>query len=557
MRPHRLLPLLCPAAVFAAPPAGAASARQNIVLIVADDLGFSDLGCYGGEIRTPVLDRLASEGVRLTQLYNTGRSCPSRACLLTGLYPHRVGVGEMIGGKEHWPEGYSGFRSDNNLTIAEVLRTGGYYTALAGKWHLGTRPTPVERGFEDFYGFFPGASPYWSDGRFRRLPESEPLPEYAEGEFYATTAITDQAIAFAGKARDEEKPLFLYLAYNAPHFPLQAPKERIDAYAGIYARGWDVIRGERVKRLRELGILPPEAEAAPRGEVPSSIFADETHPIPEWASLSAEQQQDLARRMAVYAAMVDILDENIGRLLAALRDNGQLDDALVIFLSDNGACAEWQEFGFDGRSGPGYKLHTGGELDAMGQRGSYHHYGTGWANVCCTPFRLYKHFAHEGGISAPCILWRSGGTTRAGRIDAQPCHLTDILPTCLAAAGCAYPDRYEDRVLVRPEGISLLPVFRGRRIPRRPLFAEHEGNRMVRVGDWKLVASHYNGQEWELYDIAADRAELHDRAAEHPRRVARMEKLYFEWAGENGVLPYPQLFNRCGKGKKMTVYKER
>lgn len=539
---------------------GGASAqeRPNIIVILADDLGFSDAGCYGGEIRTPVLDRMAAEGIRLTQLYNTGRSCPSRAALLTGLYPHRTGVGEMIrSGRDAWPAGYRGFRSDNNLTIAEVLRDEGYYTALAGKWHLGERPTPVERGFEDFYGFFPGASDYWDPKRFRRLPATATPRSYAEGTFYATEAITDYAIDFAGAARDRHAPLFLFLSYNAPHFPLQAPEERVERYVERYARGWDAIREERIARLRKMGILPPEAEAAPRGEVVRSPFCDRTHAVPAWDTLSEEQQRDLARRMAVYAAMVEIMDEQIGRLFEALEANGQLEHSLVIFLSDNGACAEWHEFGFDGRSGAAYRVHTGEELAGMGQAGTYHHYGTGWAGVSSTPFRLYKHFAHEGGISAPCIVWRGRGVARPGRIDHTPCHLTDILPTCLAAAGCPFPEHYADRRLVRPEGISLLPLLDKRSIARRrPIFAEHEGNRMVRIGKWKLVASYYDGQRWELYDISRDRAELHDRAAEHPRRVARMQRRYFEWAERNGVEPWPQLMNRYGD-EALPVYNER
>lgn len=555
-RQNILLPLtLAPLAAGAAEP----QQQPNIIVILSDDLGFSDLGCYGGEMDTPVLNRLAEEGVRLTQLYNTGRSCPSRACLLTGLYPHRVGVGEMTGKeKETWPVGYRRFRADNNLTIAEVLRENGYYTAMSGKWHLGDHLSPVDRGFEDYYGFYTGSSPFWTEARFRRLPETAtPEHTYAKGEFYATTAITDYAIDFAAKAREQQKPLFLYLSYNAPHFPLQAPKERIDKYYETYLQGWDAVRAERVRRILELGLVPANMETAPRGEVPASQFIDETHAIPAWESLSADQQKDLARRMAIYAAMVDIMDENIGRLLDTLRASGQLDNTLIFFLSDNGACAEWHEFGFDGKSGAAYRLHTGDELEQMGQPGTYHHYGTGWAGVCCTPFRLYKHFAHEGGISAPCIMWWGDRVKHAGRIDSQLCHLTDIMTTCIAASGSRYPaEAYPDRQLVRPEGISLLPVLQEKRIPQRPIFAEHEGNRMVRIGDWKLVASYYTGQQWELYDIAKDRAELHDRIAKHPKRAARMERLYFQWADGNDVLPYPQLMNEYGP-RKMKVYNEK
>ena len=542
--------------------AGTASARHiqtppNIVVILADDLGFSDPGCFGGEIETPVLDRLAAEGLRLTQLYNSGRSCPSRACLLTGLYPHRVGIGEMV--REHreaWPEAYRGYRQDNNLTIAEALRAAGYHTAMAGKWHMGKAYTPVDCGFDDVYGFLNGAMTYWNPERYVRLPKTAPQRDYARDEFYATDAITDYAIDFAAQARERNKPLFLHVAYNAPHFPLQAPRERIDHYMAVYLKGWDAIREEREVRLRQLGLLSDEERAAGRGEVPASQFIDRTRPIPAWDTLSEEQQHDLARRMAIYAAMVDIMDRNIGRLIEALRDNGQLENTLILFLSDNGACAEWHEFGFDGRSGTNYHIHTADELAGMGQPGTYHHYGTGWANVCCTPFRLYKHFAHEGGISSPSILWWGDRVKHPGGIDHQPCHLIDIMATCLDAAVIAYPEQYEQRQLAPTEGISLLPLAQGRSLPNRPIFAEQEGNRMVRLGRWKLVASYYNGQQWELYDIAHDRTEQHNLSARHPRRVNRMAQLYFRWADANGVLPYPQLMNEYG-GLEMKIYNKR
>lgn len=551
-----LLPL-----AFCGTATGVAQAQQtqpNIVVILTDDLGFSDPGCYGGEIQTPTLDRLAAEGVRFTQMYNSARSCPSRACLMTGLYPHQVGVGEMIGGgkKKLWPEGYSGFRDDNNLTIAEALRTNGYYTAMAGKWHLGQKPNPVDRGFEDFYGLLGGFTTFWDQSKYTRLPNPETVRVYPEGEYYSTDAITDYAIEFAGKAREQHKPLFLYLSYNAPHFPLHAPKERIDKYMETYMKGWDAIRAEREQRLRKLGLLPDNERMSTRGEVPGSAAVKNPHEIPAWDSLTADQQKDLARRMAIYAAMVDIMDENIGRFLASMRENGQLDNTLIIFMSDNGACAEWHEFGFDGHSGGNYHTHVGAELDGMGQKDTYHHYGTGWANVCCAPFFLYKHFAHEGGISTPSILWWGDKVKHKGSIDNQPCHFSDIMTTCLVASGTKFPETYEDRKLLPLKGISILPIAAGKKIENRPIFAEHEGNRMVRVGDWKLVASYYNGQKWELYNIARDRTEQHNLADKYPEKVAQMEKLYFEWADANNVLPYPQLVNKHG-GRNLPVYNEK
>lgn len=323
-----------------------------------------------------------------------------------------------------------------------------------------------------------------------------------------------------------------------------------------YLKGWDVIRAEREQRLRRLGLLSDDERMSARGEVPASLFVKKAHAIEAWDSLTEDQQKDLARRMAIYAAMVDIMDENIGRFIESLRANGQLDNTLIIFMSDNGACAEWHEFGFDGHSGPTYHTHVGDELDGMGQKGTYHHYGTGWANVCCAPFYLYKHFAHEGGISTPSILWWGDRVKHKGSIDNQPCHFTDIMTTCLAASGTKYPKTYEGRELLPLKGISILPIAEGKKIEQRPVFAEHEGNRMVRIGDWKLVASYYNGQEWELYNIAEDRTEQHDLAGRYPKKVARMEQLYFKWARENNVLPYPQLINEFTR-RKLTVFKEK
>ena len=398
--------------------------RPNIVVILADDLGYSDLGCYGSEIRTPVLDALASDGVRFTQMYNSGRSCPSRACLLTGLYPHRVGIGEMVRDhREAWPEGYRGYRTDNNLTIAQVLSREGYYTALSGKWHLGKHATPVDCGFDDFYGFMNGAAPYWNEARYVRLPESAPRREYPEGTFYATNAITDYAIDFVRRAQEQHKPFFLHLTYNAPHFPLQAPKERIDAYMETYLQGWDRIRADREQRLRAAGLLPDGQRMGARGEVPASAFTDETRPIEAWDDLPEETRRDLARRMATYAAMVEIMDENIGRFIEALRTDGVLDNTLILFLSDNGACAEWHEFGFDGRSGVDYRTHTGDALERMGQRGTYHHYGTGWARLLRTVPPLQTFRPRRRNLHAEySVVGRPGAQQRPDRSPDVPFH---------------------------------------------------------------------------------------------------------------------------------------
>ena len=528
-----------------------AQEKPNIIVILADDLGFSDLGCYGGEVQTPVLDKMAKQGVRMTQMYNSARSCPSRANLLTGLYPHQTGLGHMDATRPAWPKGYAGFRSNSdNVTIAEVLKDAGYFTAMSGKWHLGKTANPINRGFQEYYGLLGGFNSFWNPDVYTRLPKDRNPRQYKEGEFYATNVITDYAIDFINQAHQEEKPLFLYLAYNAAHFPLHAPKEVTDKYMKIYLQGWDKIRDQRWKRIVKMGLLQGKTALSPRGVVPESLFEDETHPLPAWDSLTKEQQTDLARRMAIYAAMIDIMDTNIGRVLDTLQKNGELDNTFIMFMSDNGACAEWHEFGFDKQTGTEYHTHVGAELDQMGLPGTYHHYGTGWANVCCTPFTLYKHYAHEGGISTPCIIQWGKQIKHKGSIDHQPAQFSDIMATCIELAGTKYPEEYEGRKIVPTPGKSILPIVRGEEMPDRYIYAEHEGNRMVRKGDWKLVSANFRGDEWELYNIKEDRTEQHNLIKEYPEMAKELEDAYFEWADHSDVLYFPKVWNTYNKGRR-------
>lgn len=528
-----------------------AQEKPNIIVILADDLGFSDLGCYGGEVRTPVLDKMARQGVRMTQMYNSARSCPSRANLLTGLYPHQTGLGHMDATRPAWPKGYAGFRSNSdNVTIAEVLKGAGYFTAMSGKWHLGKTANPIQRGFQEYYGLLGGFNSFWNPDVYTRLPKDRAPRQYKEGEFYATNVITDYAIDFINQAHQEEKPLFLYLAYNAAHFPLHAPKEVTDKYMKTYLQGWDKIRDQRWKRIVKMGLLQGKSELSPRGVVPESLFEDETHPLPAWDSLTKEQQTDLARRMAIYAAMIDIMDANIGRVLDTLQKNGELDNTFIMFMSDNGACAEWHEFGFDKQTGTEYHTHVGAELDQMGLPGTYHHYGTGWANVCCTPFTLYKHYAHEGGISTPCIIQWGKQIKHKGSIDHQSAQFSDIMATCIELAGTKYPKEYEGRKIIPTPGVSILPIVRGEEMPDRFIYAEHEGNRMVRKGDWKLVSANFRGDEWELYNIKEDRTEQHNLIKEYPEMARELENAYFEWADRSDVLYFPKVWNTYNKGRR-------
>lgn len=552
-------------ALFAAAVAGEAK-RPNFLVILADDLGYSDLGCYGGEIRTPNLDALARDGLRFTQTYNSSRCCPSRASLLTGLYPHQAGIGRFVGGGRL--PGYQGRLAGNCVTIAEVLRPAGYATYACGKWHVNT-PGPIERGFDEFYGFVHGyAVDSWNPSMMVRLPEGRPQRRYPEGEYYATDAITDHAIEFLGLEREKGQPWLLYVGYQAPHFPVQAPPDLTSTYLETYATGWDAIRARRFEKLKTLGLIGPGLELAPRGPIDQVAVARRIGSMtpdgmnPAWDSLDADRRADLARRMAVYAAMVETMDRNIGRLVADLREKGELGNTLILFLSDNGACAEWEPFGFDldaadyaaNEPGTGINggtpnkpniLHRGKELGAMGGPGSLFSYGSGWANACNTPFSLYKHYAHEGGIRTPMIAHWPEGIAKPG-ISGRVSHVMDIMATCLDLGGAGYPKQRNGAEILPPEGRSLVPAFAGKPEEPRTLIFEHEHNAAIRQGDWKLVSTNGLGKTgmrpgavWRLYDLTKDPSELHDLAPGQPERVKAMSADFLGEAHRTLVLPAP------------------
>ncbi|MBV6640651.1 MAG: arylsulfatase [Cyclobacteriaceae bacterium] len=498
--------------------------KPNILLIVADDLGYSDLGCYGGEISTPNLDLLAKEGVLFTNFYSTGRCCPSRASLLIGEYSHMVGLGHMTNDLDL--PGYRGRVPENQQTIGSLLKSIGYHTYLAGKWHLGT-PDPTKFGFDEFYGTLTSAKTYWDPEHFLRLPENREQLKLKEETFYGTNALTEYALSFMNEGRNSQDPWFLYLAYNAPHFPLQAPREYVEKYIKVYEKGWGLIREERFKKMMTLGILDDNVELT---------YASEYHgwgtstpqPNPEWGALTPERKSDLSRRMAIYAAMVEIMDQNIGRVIQELKNSGELENTLVIFTSDNGACAEWDPFGFDMKSGPENILHKEDALESMGSQETFHSVGSGWAHVSNTPLRLYKHFNHEGGIRVPLILrWGEGGN-RAERMNG---HLIDILPTIMSVSGRnSFP-------LKETEGINLIEAIKNDENINRTLFFEHEGNRAVIQNNWKLVA--LRDRSWELYNLASDPTESENLALIFPSKIKQMIPLWENWAKANNVLPMP------------------
>jgi arylsulfatase len=540
-----------------------AAARPNILLILADDVGFSDVGCYGSEIHTPNIDALAAEGLRFTQFYNGARCCPSRASLLTGLYAQQTGVGLMTG-NEHEP-GYTGALNDSCVTLGQVLKQAGYQTFMTGKWHVGDTVLPTSRGFDRFYGFYTGYTVNsYNPNQMVLLPPGQ-AHTYAPGKFYATDAITDYAEDFLNQGRqDSTHPWFLYLAYQAAHFPLMAPEEEIQKYVPVYEKGWDQIRQQRLERMVALGVLPKSTTLSPRSLIPRPEIARrddglDTDVNPAWDSLDHDRQTDLAYRMAIYAAMVEHMDRGIGRVIENLRSHHDLNNTIVFFLSDNGACAEWAPFGFDadvkfpkgdGAHGNGHGfggdsfvkpiLHTGAALSTMGQPtpgATGIGYGSGWANACNTPFRMYKHYDHEGGISTPLIVRWPAGIRDKGAFRQQVGHVIDFMPTLVELAGATYPTEANGHAILPMEGESIVPAFTDKPVRREALFWEHEDNRAVRVGDMKLVS--LAGKPWELYDVANDREELHDLTNAMPDKVKSLQAMWESWADRCHVYPKP------------------
>ena len=521
--------------------------QPNIVVILADDLGYSDLGCYGGEIDTPNIDALASGGVKMTQVYNSARCCPSRASLMTGLYPTQAGIGDFTTGKPHATRGpgYLGRLRDDCVTMAEVLKPAGYGCYYVGKWHMHTATGPIKRGFDEFYGYTQDHSHDQYDADYYiRLPEDRDKEiDPAADQFYATDVFNDYAIEFIKQGQQIDKPWFLFLGHSAPHFPVQAPAQRADKYEETYLRGWDVLRDERYQRMQDIGLVNGDHwKKSPREIVPvdrddiANDFSGQQNPA--WDSLDEDRQQDLARRMAVFAAMVEGVDQGVGNIVDHLKQTGELDNTLIVFLSDNGACYEWGPFGFDGRSRRGETtLRTGDDLRNIGGRGTHQSYGSAWANLGNTPFRLYKHFTHEGGISMPFIAHWPKGIGKRDDWVRDPAHMMDLLPTLMDASGADYPTHHAGNPIQPLEGTSLLPAMKGESLPDRTIGFDHQAAHAFRDGDWKVVYAKRMPHQltWELYNLAEDRCELNDLAEQNPGRVKSMVKKWEAWAKRVGV----------------------
>lgn len=516
--------------------------KPNILLILADDMGFADLGCYGSEIRTPHLDALAAGGVRFSQMYNCARCCPSRAALLTGLYPHQAGVGAMV--KNLGRPSYQGYLNDACVTFGEVLGQAGYATGYAGKWHTGgvwprgdngparwrfddpTHPTPFTRGFQRFYGNLAGGGSYFQPAA---IVEQDRIVEQPD-DFYTTDYYTTHAIAMMRAAHAAGRPFCTHVCYNAPHWPLHAWPADVERYRGVYGKGWDYFRTARHESLKGMGMLSARWPISPR-DPDAPAWTDAPHR--DWDAL----------RMAAYAGMIECLDRNIGRLLDELRTMDAWENTWVIFLSDNGGCHEFLKPGAGAerelpRARDGRPVRFGNQPGLPpGSPDTFMSYDLPWANVSNTPFRLFKHWVHEGGIAAPCVMSWPARIKRSG-ITHAPAHIMDITASLIAAAGASYPESFNGRPIAPLEGEILLPLLDGLDWRRcRPMFWEHEGNRAVRRDQWKLVSRH-NGP-WELYDMTADRTELSDLVERYPDIVAELARLYGVWAERCGVMPWP------------------
>ena len=490
--------------------------RPNIIVILADDMGWSDIGAYGSEIPTPHLDRLAENGLRYSQFYNSARCSPSRASLLTGVYPHQAGLGYLESRSKPNSRGTHGKLLNRVVTIAEVLSDAGYFTAMSGKWHVGqTRGVPPwKRGFQRTMSSALGAIYYpdqkakddkgklYIDGKAYALND----PVFGK-DWYISDLITEWGTKYIDEAKAKDKPFFLYLAHVAPHFPVMAPYDDVERFRTQYMKGWQYFREQRFAKQKRLGLVDK-----------GWTLPEPLPEVPDWGKLSQLSKERYDHIQAVYAAAVARLDQSIGNLVSHLKKVNELDNTLILFLSDNGSSAE------GGPLGKANGKPLGGPKSSV-------FVGMNWATLHDTPFQYFKHFTHEGGIATPFIAhWPKGIQKKLeGSIVHEPSHLIDVMATVVDIAEAKYPEKFNGHEILAMEGQTLLPHFNGKTMDRQtPIFFEHEGNRAVRDGKWKIV-SKYHGP-WRLFDMQADRTETQDLSSKYPKLVKKMESRYLAWA---------------------------
>ncbi len=535
--------------------APAAAPRPNIIVVLADDLGFSDLGCYGSEIKTPNLDYLAANGLRYRQFYNTSRCCPTRASLLTGLYNHQAGIGKMTDNEAE--PGYRGRLTDNTVTLAEVLKSAGYQTGMTGKWHVSNtivqknaqdqldwlnhkkefgdfspvEQYPTSRGFDRYFGNIWGVVDFFDP--FSLVSGTKPVSKVPKN-YYHTDAISDTTVAYIKSFAKSKSPFFLYVAHTAPHWPLMALPEDIEKYKDTYKGGWDAIRKARYDRMVNMGLIDPKTtKLSARFK---SDLSWEANPDKEWD----------ARAMAVHAAMIDRMDQGIGRMIQTLRETGQLENTLIVFLSDNGAspenCAAYGP-GFDrpNQTRDGRPISYDLKKQVMpGPQTSFASIGQRWANVANTPYQYWKAESTEGGIHTPMIAyWPKGIKAKKGSFSDQVGHVMDFMSTFVELAGATYPETYRGHDITPSTGESLTPSFAGRpAVGHARLYNEHFGARYARYGDWKIVSSPRD-TTWQLFNLVNDRTETTDVAAQYPDRVKELDHAWRQWAASHKVFPKP------------------
>ncbi len=508
--------------------------QPNIIIILADDMGYSDLGCYGSEINTPHLDKMAREGLQMTQFYNAARCCPSRASLLTGLYPAQAGIGHMSFGLTRQPSGehvqaYQGYFPDNVPTIADVLGNNGYETIHIGKWHVGDKPEhhPMEHGFDKVYGKNTGGHYFNYDDEKIQLWLNDTLTELSNGK-YITDAFTEHAIQFMNET-PENKPFFLYLAYTAPHFPVQAFPEDIERYMPVYKNGWQPVRQKRYEKMRKMDLIPE------KWKLTAPYFEEGVTPV--WKTLEETEKNKWTRRMATHAAMVEHMDKGIGEIIKDLEKRGKLDNTIIMFLSDNGAD-NWDVYNrYENRRDPDAQIGLPGSFDGI---------GPSWANMCNTPFWLFKSWTAEGGIATPFIAY-SPKYIPNPIVDKQNTGIImDLMPTCLELAGAEFPGKHNDQPTTPHEGKSIVPLFNGNKPDTKRTFCwEHQGHKAIRDGKWKLVFIRENKHqmqcEWFLFNLENDRGETTNLINKYPEKAHELQRKWQQWADRTGVLPWHEV----------------